>query len=58
MITLPHGSGFGAQTAPAMETTECNCAVRDDFQNVATTVADWSPVQDQVESACFAPAVL
>lgn len=29
------------------------CAVLDDFQNVATTVADWSPVQDQVEITSF-----
>jgi phosphoglycerate dehydrogenase-like enzyme len=29
------------------------CAVLDDFQNVATTVADWSPVQDRVEVVPF-----
>ncbi|WP_149183695.1 D-2-hydroxyacid dehydrogenase family protein [Streptomyces sp. TRM49041] len=29
------------------------CAVLDDFQNIATTVADWSPVRDQVEITTF-----
>ncbi|WP_329494751.1 D-2-hydroxyacid dehydrogenase family protein [Kitasatospora herbaricolor] len=29
------------------------CAVLDDFQNVATTLADWSPVQDRVEVTAF-----
>jgi hypothetical protein len=29
------------------------CAVLDDFQDVATTVADWSPVQDRVEVVGF-----
>ncbi|MET8246713.1 D-2-hydroxyacid dehydrogenase family protein [Streptomyces sp. NPDC005202] len=29
------------------------CAVLDDFQNVATTVADWSPVNDRVEVVPF-----
>lgn len=29
------------------------CAVLDDFQNIATTVADWSPVQDRVEVISF-----
>ncbi|MFJ7900494.1 D-2-hydroxyacid dehydrogenase family protein [Streptomyces sp. NPDC096198] len=30
------------------------CAVLDDFQQVATTVADWSPVADRVEVVSFA----
>jgi phosphoglycerate dehydrogenase-like enzyme len=29
------------------------CAVLDDFQDVATTVADWAPVRDQVEVTAF-----
>ncbi|GAA2539052.1 D-2-hydroxyacid dehydrogenase family protein [Streptomyces levis] len=29
------------------------CAVLDDFQNIATTVADWSAVQDRVEVVPF-----
>lgn len=29
------------------------CAVLDDFQNVATTVADWSPLGDRVEVVVF-----
>ncbi|MGV9991105.1 D-2-hydroxyacid dehydrogenase family protein [Streptomyces sp. NPDC003374] len=29
------------------------CAVLDDFQGVATTVADWSPLQDRVEVVSF-----
>ncbi|WP_414169815.1 D-2-hydroxyacid dehydrogenase family protein [Streptoverticillium reticulum] len=29
------------------------CAVLDDFQDTATTVADWSPVQDRVEVVAF-----
>ncbi|MCP9957595.1 MULTISPECIES: D-2-hydroxyacid dehydrogenase family protein [Streptomyces] len=29
------------------------CAVLDDFQDVATTMADWSPVQDRVEVTAF-----
>lgn len=29
------------------------CAVLDDFQNIATKVADWSPVQDRVEVVSF-----
>ncbi|MFI1168371.1 D-2-hydroxyacid dehydrogenase family protein [Streptomyces sp. NPDC020801] len=29
------------------------CAVLDDFQNVATTVADWSPLKDRVEVVPF-----
>ncbi|WP_031508827.1 D-2-hydroxyacid dehydrogenase family protein [Streptomyces megasporus] len=29
------------------------CAVLDDFQNIATSVADWSPVQDRVEVVSF-----
>ncbi|MFD5817194.1 D-2-hydroxyacid dehydrogenase family protein [Streptomyces sp. NPDC127038] len=29
------------------------CAVLDDFQGVATTIADWSPVADVVEVTCF-----
>ncbi|MEV0692464.1 D-2-hydroxyacid dehydrogenase family protein [Streptomyces sp. NPDC050388] len=29
------------------------CAVLDDFQNIATTVADWSPVQGRVEVVSF-----
>lgn len=29
------------------------CAVLDDFQDVATTVADWSPLLDQVEVTSF-----
>lgn len=29
------------------------CAVLDDFQNVATTLADWTPVQDRVEVVGF-----
>ncbi|MGP4088114.1 D-2-hydroxyacid dehydrogenase family protein [Streptomyces sp. KR55] len=29
------------------------CAVLDDYQNVATSVADWSPVIDQVEVVAF-----
>ncbi|MET7273869.1 D-2-hydroxyacid dehydrogenase family protein [Streptomyces flaveolus] len=29
------------------------CAVLDDFQDVATTVADWSPVSDRVEVTAF-----
>ncbi|WP_338675177.1 D-2-hydroxyacid dehydrogenase family protein [Streptomyces sp. SCSIO 30461] len=29
------------------------CAVLDDFQNIATTVADWSPVQERVEVVSF-----
>ncbi|MFI1466756.1 D-2-hydroxyacid dehydrogenase family protein [Streptomyces wuyuanensis] len=29
------------------------CAVLDDFQSIATSVADWSPVQDRVEVVCF-----
>ncbi|MEU7054867.1 D-2-hydroxyacid dehydrogenase family protein [Streptomyces sp. NPDC046197] len=29
------------------------CAVLDDFQNVATSVADWSPVNDRVEVTVF-----
>ena len=32
---------------------QLRCAVLDDFQNVATSVADWSPVQDQVEITSF-----
>lgn len=30
------------------------CAVLDDFQSVATSVADWSPVADEVEVVSFA----
>ncbi|MEU6145568.1 D-2-hydroxyacid dehydrogenase family protein [Streptomyces sp. NPDC047081] len=30
------------------------CAVLDDFQQVATEVADWSPVADEVETVSFA----
>ena len=33
---------------------QLRCAVLDDFQNVATTVADWSPVRDRVEITSFA----
>ena len=29
------------------------CAVLDDFQNVATTIADWSPLRDRVEVTPF-----
>ncbi|KJY29154.1 2-hydroxyacid dehydrogenase, partial [Streptomyces sp. NRRL S-495] len=29
------------------------CAVLDDFQGVATTIADWSPVADRVEVVAF-----
>ncbi|MFE2914315.1 D-2-hydroxyacid dehydrogenase family protein [Kitasatospora indigofera] len=29
------------------------CAVLDDYQDVATTLADWSPVQDRVEVTAF-----
>ncbi|MDT0402608.1 MULTISPECIES: D-2-hydroxyacid dehydrogenase family protein [Streptomyces] len=29
------------------------CAVLDDFQNVATTIADWSPLRDRVEVTSF-----
>lgn len=29
------------------------CAVLDDFQQVATEVADWSPVADRVETVTF-----
>lgn len=29
------------------------CAVLDDFQNIATTVADWSPVRDRVDVTTF-----
>lgn len=29
------------------------CAVLDDFQDVATTIADWSPLQDRVEVVGF-----
>ncbi|MFK8844284.1 D-2-hydroxyacid dehydrogenase family protein [Streptomyces sp. Ac-502] len=29
------------------------CAVLDDFQNIATTAADWTPVQDRVEVVSF-----
>ncbi|MEU0674244.1 D-2-hydroxyacid dehydrogenase family protein [Streptomyces sp. NPDC006172] len=29
------------------------CAVLDDYQNIATTVADWGPVQDRVEVVTF-----
>ncbi|MFD9569272.1 D-2-hydroxyacid dehydrogenase family protein [Streptomyces sp. NPDC059982] len=29
------------------------CAVLDDFQSVATEVADWGPVADEVEVVCF-----
>ncbi|MBB1243302.1 D-2-hydroxyacid dehydrogenase family protein [Streptomyces durbertensis] len=29
------------------------CAVLDDFQNVAATMADWAPVQDRVEVVSF-----
>ncbi|GGV78149.1 2-hydroxyacid dehydrogenase [Streptomyces griseoloalbus] len=29
------------------------CAVLDDFQDIATTIADWSPVQDRVEVTGF-----
>ncbi|MEU2791140.1 D-2-hydroxyacid dehydrogenase family protein [Streptomyces sp. NPDC007100] len=29
------------------------CAVLDDYQNVATTIADWSPVQDRVAVTAF-----
>ncbi|HET6859476.1 MAG TPA: D-2-hydroxyacid dehydrogenase family protein [Streptomyces sp.] len=29
------------------------CAVIDDFQNIATTVADWSPIADRVDIAVF-----
>lgn len=37
------------------ETTDVRlrCAVLDDFQAIATSVADWSPVQDRVEVAGF-----
>ena len=30
-----------------------SCAVLDDYQNVATTVADWSPLSDRVEVVSF-----
>jgi phosphoglycerate dehydrogenase-like enzyme len=30
------------------------CAVLDDFQQVATELADWSPVADRVETVTFA----
>ncbi|MBB1251793.1 D-2-hydroxyacid dehydrogenase family protein [Streptomyces sp. OF3] len=33
------------------------CAVLDDFQKVATTTADWAPVQDRVEVVSFAEHV-
>ncbi|MFE7778553.1 D-2-hydroxyacid dehydrogenase family protein [Streptomyces sp. NPDC057445] len=29
------------------------CAVLDDFQNIATTIADWTPLQDRVEVTSF-----
>lgn len=29
------------------------CAVLDDFQNVATEVADWSPLADEVDVVTF-----
>lgn len=29
------------------------CAVLDDFQDIATTAADWSPVQDRVDTISF-----
>ncbi|MCT7352478.1 D-2-hydroxyacid dehydrogenase family protein [Streptomyces sp. 15-116A] len=29
------------------------CAVLDDFQNIATTLADWGPVRDQVDVVSF-----
>ncbi|MFG2528933.1 D-2-hydroxyacid dehydrogenase family protein [Streptomyces sp. NPDC048516] len=32
---------------------QLRCAVLDDFQNIAMTVADWSPVEDQVEIITF-----
>jgi phosphoglycerate dehydrogenase-like enzyme len=34
--------------------TKLRCALLDDFQNVATTVADWGPVLDRVEVTGFA----
>ncbi|MFI1189918.1 hypothetical protein [Streptomyces californicus] len=32
---------------------EVRCAVIDDFPSVAATVADWSPVTDDVEITTF-----
>ncbi|GHA86280.1 hypothetical protein GCM10010512_17210 [Streptomyces thermoviolaceus subsp. thermoviolaceus] len=29
------------------------CAVLDDYQNAATTVADWSPLSDRVEVVSY-----
>lgn len=36
-----------------MTSVKLKCAVLDDFQNVATTLADWSPLADRVEVVPF-----